>query len=59
MLDKKFREPPKQQFLQTSTRIANFSNRKDPEVNDNIVYFAASCDLMHPGVIEKLRLAKE
>ena len=55
----KFTEPPKQQFLQTSTRISNFSNKSDPKPGDTIVYFAASCDLMHPGVIERLRLAKE
>ena len=55
----RFAEPPKQQFLQTSTRIANFSNRSDPKPGDTIVYFAASCDLMHPGVIERLKLAKQ
>jgi len=55
----RFTEPPKQQFLQTSTRIANFSNRSEPKLSDTVVYFAASCDLMHPGVIERLRLAKE
>ena len=51
--------PPKQTFLQTSNRIANFSNRREPNVDDNIVYFAASCDLMHPGVIARLKAAKE
>ena len=58
-LNSRFSEPPKQQFLQTSTRIAHFSNRTDPKPTDTVVYFAASCDLMHPGVIERLKLAKE
>lgn len=57
-LNSRMVDPPKQQFLQTSTRIANFSNRSDPKPTDTIVYFAASCDLMHPGVIERLKLAK-
>ena len=55
---KKFADPPKQSFLQTATRIARFSNRSEPKPSDRVVYFAASCDLMHPGVIEKLKLAK-
>ena len=55
----RFADPPKQQFLQTSTRIANFSNRSDPKPTDTVVYFAASCDLMHPGVIERIKLAKQ
>ena len=52
-------DPPKQQFLQTSTRISNFSNRSNPKPTDTIVYFGASCDLMHPGVVERLKLAKQ
>lgn len=52
-------EPPKQAFLQTSERIRNFSNKKGPKPGDTIVYFQSSCDLMHPGVIERLKLAKE
>lgn len=44
-------EPPKQTFLQTSNRISNFSNRREPGPDDTIVYFQGSCDLMHPGVI--------
>ena len=55
---KKFKDPPKQQFLQTSTRIARFSNRSEPKPTDTVVYIAASCDLMHPGVIERIKLAK-
>lgn len=46
--------PPKQTFLQTSTRIANFSNNREPNANEQIVYFQASCDLMHPGVIARI-----
>ena len=45
------KRPPKQTFLQTSTRISNFSNRREPKADDEVVYFALSCDLMHPGVI--------
>lgn len=52
-------QPPKQQFLQTSTRIAHFSNKREPQPDEKIVYFSASCDLMHPGVIERLKAAKE
>lgn len=32
-------EAPKQTFLQTSTRIANFSNRREPRPEDEVVYF--------------------
>merc|ERR1712083_822457 len=31
----------------------------DPKPTDTIDYMHASCDLMHPGVIERLKLAKE
>ena len=51
----KFKDPPKQQFLQTSTRIARFSNRSEPKPTDTVVYISATCDLMHPGVIERLK----
>lgn len=51
-------EAPKQTFLQTSARIANFSNRRTPKPTDRVVYFQLSCDLMHPGVIERLNAAK-
>ena len=50
----KITNPPKQTFLQTSTRIANFSNRREPGAHERIVYFQASCDLMHPGVIARI-----
>ena len=52
-------EPPKQQFLQTVSRIRHFSNTREPKPTDRIVYLAASCDLMHPGVIERIKKAKE
>jgi len=55
----KFDEPPKQQFLQTSTRIARFSNKSDPKPTDTVVYVRANCDVMHPGVVERLKLAKQ
>jgi ethanolamine-phosphate cytidylyltransferase len=45
--------------LQTATRIRNFSNSHEPKPSDRIVYYQASCDLFHPGVIERLRQAKE
>lgn len=35
----RFAEPPKQQFLQTSTRIANFSNKTEPQLSETVVYF--------------------
>ena len=54
----RFNKPPKQTFLQTSTRISNFSNRREPKSTDVIVYIALSCDLMHPGVIARLQAAK-
>ena len=57
-VSEKVTNPPKQTFLQTSTRIANFSNRREPGVDEDIVYFQASCDLMHPGVIARIRAAK-
>ena len=52
-------EPPKQQFLQTVSRIRHFSNTREPKPTDRIVYLAASCDLMHSGVIERIKKAKE
>jgi len=45
--------------LQTSKRIADFSNRREPKPTDEIVYFGISCDLMHPGVIARLKAAKQ
>ena len=36
---KQVSNPPKQTFLQTSTRIANFSNRREPKPDDEVVYF--------------------
>lgn len=54
------KKPPVQKFLQTGARIRNFSTRlKDPKPSDKIVYYQASCDLFHPGVIERLKLAKQ
>jgi len=41
-------------------RIRNFSTKlKDPRPGDKIVYYQASCDLYHPGVIERIKLAKQ
>lgn len=44
--------------MTTATLISNFSNRREPKVNDEIVYIALSCDLMHPGVIARLKAAR-
>lgn len=53
------KEIPKQQFLQTSSKIAYFSNQREPLPTDTIVYMAGSLDLMHPGWIDRIKLAKE
>lgn len=53
------KDPPKQQFLQTGLRINLFSNNREPKATDTIVYYSASCDLLHPGVIRRLQKAKE
>lgn len=49
---------PKQLFLQTAHRIRNFANTHQPKATDSIVYYSASCDLMHPGVVERIKKAK-
>lgn len=51
-------EVPKQQFLLTSTRIKNFACRREAKPTDTIVYYQASCDLMHPGVIARIQKAR-
>jgi len=53
-------EPPKQKFLQTVSRIRNFSARhRDPLPGEKIGYYQGSFDLYHPGVVERLKRAKE
>jgi ethanolamine-phosphate cytidylyltransferase len=56
---KRQKEIPKQQFLQTSSKIAYFSNQREPKPTDVIVYTAGSLDLMHPGWVDRLKTAKE
>lgn len=47
-------------MLQTATRIKNFiSNVREPQPGQKIVYYQASCDLFHPGVIERIKQVKQ
>lgn len=39
--------------------MSNFSNGRQPAPSDKIVYIGTSCDLLHPGVINRLKIAKE
>jgi ethanolamine-phosphate cytidylyltransferase len=42
------------------SRIRNFSARhRDPLPGEKIVYYQGSFDLYHPGVVERLKLAKQ
>ncbi|KAJ3410041.1 hypothetical protein CcCBS67573_g00288 [Chytriomyces confervae] len=45
-------------FLSTSTRLAQFSNQRDPKPSEKIVYVHGSFDLFHVGHIEFLKAAK-
>jgi len=47
------------QFLPTTRRLSQFSGGKAPKAGDRIVYIDGSWDLVHPGHIEILKLAKE
>jgi ethanolamine-phosphate cytidylyltransferase len=40
-------------------RISSFGNNKQPAFGAKIGYINASCDMLHPGVIERLRRARE
>ena len=40
-------------------RIRNFGSGNEPKPGQKIVYYSASCDLLHPGVIDSMRRAKE
>lgn len=45
--------------MQTASRIRNFGRTiQEPKPSDKIVYYQASCDLFHPGVIERFKQAK-
>lgn len=46
-------------MLTTSRRISEFSNKREPRINDNIVYIDGTFDLFHVGHVETLRRAKE
>ncbi|KAI9333305.1 hypothetical protein BDR26DRAFT_868535 [Obelidium mucronatum] len=45
-------------FLATASRIAQFSNGKEPQPTDKIVYVHGAFDLFHVGHIEFLKAAK-
>ena len=53
------KEPPKQSFLQLASRIRNFATNKEPKPSDKIVYYQASFDLFHVGVLDRIKKAKE
>lgn len=57
-LQEKMENPPKQNFLQTSRRIVNFSNKHYPKSGDTIVYIQGSFDMLHHGHMRRLELAK-
>ena len=46
-------------YIPTTHRIAQFSNPKEPEYGDKIVYVDGTFDLLHPGHVSFLRKAKE
>jgi bifunctional ADP-heptose synthase (sugar kinase/adenylyltransferase) len=38
--------------------MSSFSDKRVPKETDHIVYINASCDILHPGVIDRLEKAK-
>jgi len=47
-------------LLQTSNKITQFSNREsEPKPGDKIVYTAGAFDMMHPGLVDFLSVAKK
>ena len=47
------------QFLPTTQKILQFSNKEGPKKNDKIVYVAGAFDLFHIGHLDFLEKAKE
>jgi ethanolamine-phosphate cytidylyltransferase len=47
------------QFVPTSRRIVQFSNRKDPEPSDTIIYVDGAFDLFHVGHVQFLEQARK
>jgi len=47
------------QFIPTSGKIVQFSNRREPSADDTIVYIAGTFDLFHVGHIAALKKARE
>lgn len=46
-------------YIPTTHRIAQFSNIKEPNYGDKIIYVDGTFDLLHPGHVSFLRKAKE
>jgi ethanolamine-phosphate cytidylyltransferase len=46
------------QFLQTSNKIVQFSEGKEPQPGDRIVYVSGDWDLFHPGHLDFLEAAR-
>lgn len=47
------------QFLQTSNKIVQFSEGKEPKEGDKIVYVSGDWDLLHPGHLDFLEEARK
>lgn len=56
---KKYNKPVQSKFLETSRRMALFSNNRAPSKSDKVVYFPGDFDLLGIGTIEALKKAKE
>jgi ethanolamine-phosphate cytidylyltransferase len=46
-------------YIPTTKRIAQFSNSREPNRGDKVVYVDGTFDLLHPGHVSFLRKAKE
>jgi len=47
------------QFLQTSNKIVQFSEGREPKPGDKIVYVCGDWDLLHPGHVDFLEAARK